>query len=88
MTALDIIDQVPEFAGLVATELRRIMSPHEDSISTNEAYRRYGRAWVEKYTKFNELHPQIHGNKKTYSVAELERCKAKENAIAKIVFKK
>ena len=88
MSALDIIDQVPEFARLVALELRRNLSPHEDEISTNEAYRRYGRSWVEKWTSLKQLHPQTHGCKKIYSVAELERVKAKENEAARLVMKK
>ena len=43
MSALEIIDQVPEFARLVALELRRYEAPHKDEISTNEAYKQYGR---------------------------------------------
>lgn len=87
MSALEIIDQVPEFARLVALELKKNLSPHEDEISTNEAYRRYGRSWVENWTNLNQLHPQYHGIKKMYSVAELERVKAKENAAARLVIK-
>jgi hypothetical protein len=88
MSALDIIDQVPEFARLVALEIRSILSPHEDEISTNEAYRRYGRSWVEKWTSLKQLHPQYHGSKKVYSVSELERVKAKENEAARLVIRK
>ena len=88
MSALDIIDQVPEFARLVALEIRRNLSPHEDDISTNEAHRRYGRSWVEKWTSLKQLHPQYHGCKKVYSVAELERVKAKENEAARLVIRK
>ena len=88
MSVLEIIDQVPEFARLVALELRRNLAPHEDEISTNEAYRRYGRSWVEKWTSLNQLHPQSHGCKKIYSVAELERVKAKENEAARLVMRK
>ena len=67
MSALEILDQVPEFARCGALELKRLQSPHEDMISTNEAYRQYGRAWVEKYTRMGQLHPLCHGNKKAYS---------------------
>ena len=88
MSALEIIDQVPEFARLVALEIRRNLNPHEDEISTNEAYRRYGRSWVERWTGLNQLHPQFHGGKKMYSISEMERVKAKENEAAKLVFKK
>lgn len=88
MSALELLDQVPEFARCVALELGRIMEPHKDTISTNEAYKRYGRAWIEKWTERGQLCPQFHGNKKTYSIAEIERVKAKENAAARLVVKK
>ena len=87
MSALDIIDQVPEFARLVALELQRNLNPHLDEISTNEAYRRYGRSWVEKWTSLNQLHPMSHGSKRLYSVSELERVKVKENEAARLVIK-
>lgn len=45
MSALEIIDQVPEFARLVALEIKRNLEPHEDEISQNEAWKRYGRGW-------------------------------------------
>ena len=84
MNPLEMLDQVPEFAQCLALELRKIQSPHEDAISTNEAYSRYGRGWVEKKTKMGQLHPRCHGNRRTYSISELERVKAKENIIARI----
>lgn len=84
MSALEILDQVPEFAQCLALELRKIQQPHEDAVSTNEAYRLYGRGWVEKKTKMKQLHPRCHGNKKTYSISEMERVKAKENIIARL----
>ena len=87
MSALEIIDQVPEFARLVALEIKRNMSPHEDTISTNDAYKMYGRAWVEKHTERGNLHYQFHGNRKLYSRAECERVVAKENAVARLVTK-
>lgn len=87
MSALEILDQVPEFAQCLALELRRIQNPHEDAISTNEAYKRYGRGWVEKMTAMKHLHPQHHGNKRIFSISELERAKAKENVVARLVIK-
>lgn len=87
MSALEILDQVPEFARCLALELKRLQSPHEDMISTNEAYKQYGRAWVEKYTRMGQLHPLCHGNKKAYSISELERVKAKENAASRLIMK-
>ena len=87
MSALEIIDQVPEFASLVALELKKIMAPQEDEISTNTAYDTYGRGWINKYTASNDLHPQYRGNKKVYSKAEIERVRAKENAVARVIIK-
>ena len=88
MSALEIIDQVPEFAKCLVLEMNKLTKPHEDVISTNEAYHRYGRAWVEKWTKMGQLHQICRGNRKTYSISELERVKAKENIAARIVSKK
>ena len=88
MSALEIIDQVPEFARLVALEIQRNINPHMDEISTNEAHRRYGRSWVEKWTSLGQLHPKTHGVKRLYSVSELERVKAKENEAARLVMRK
>lgn len=88
MSALEIIDQVPEFSRLVALELQSLLNPHQDEISTNEAYKRYGRSWVEKYTGLGELHPKTHGIKRVFSISELERVKAKERVVARLVIKK
>ena len=87
MSALEILDQVPEFAKCLVLEMNRLTQPHTDAISTNEAYRRYGRAWVERWTGLKQLHPQFHGAKKMYSISELERVKAKENEAARLVIK-
>ena len=88
MSALDISDQVPEFARLVALEIQRNLEPHKDEISTREAYKRYGRSWVEKWTGLGQLHPQNHGCKVMFSVSEIERVKAKENEAARLVIRK
>ena len=73
---------------MVALEIKRNLNPSEDEISAREAHRRYGRSWVEKWTELRQLHPIAHGIKKLYSVAELERVKAKENEAARLVLKK
>ena len=80
-----IIDQVPEVVRLIALELRKHLEPHNDNISTNTAYKQYGRGWIEKHTERKNLHPTYHGNKKLYSIAEIERIIAKENIAARIV---
>lgn len=87
MSALEIIDQVPEFARLVALEINRIQTPQEDMISQNEAWKIYGRAWIKRYLDRGQLHITFHGNKMMYSKAEIERVKAKENAAIKLVIK-
>lgn len=87
MSALEILDQVPEFAQCLALELRRISEPQKDAISANEAYRRYGRRWIERYTNARQLNPQFHGAKKLYSISEIERVRAKESVAARLVIK-
>ena len=87
MSALEIIDQVPEFARCLAHELRRIQNPHEDEISQNEAWKRYGRGWITKMLDRGLLHPICHANKRCYSISECERLKAKENVAARLATK-
>lgn len=87
MSILEILDEVPAVARCIALELKKISSPHEDAISTNEAYRRYGRGWIDKYTKLKQLNPWFRGSKKMYSVSEIERVKEKENAAARLALK-
>ena len=87
MSLLEVIDQVPEISRLIALELKRNLQPHEDTISTREAYERYGRGWIERYTQTKDLHPQFHGSKKMYSISEIERVKAKENVAARLQIK-
>ena len=78
MRALEIIDEVPEFARLVALELKRNMTPQDDQISQNKAHQMYGRKWIEKHSRLNNLHAEFRGSRKYYSIAECERVKAKE----------
>lgn len=87
MSALELLDQVPEFARCVALELGKIMEPHKDMISTNEAYKRYGRAWIKKWTERGQLNPICHGIQKTYSISEIERVIAKENVASRLMIK-
>lgn len=85
MDALEIIDQVPEFARLVVLEMERIQRPQRDRISTSAAYREYGQAWVKRMVERGILKVVCHGNRKMLSRAEMERVKAKENAVARIM---
>ena len=88
MSALEILDQIPEFAKCLVLEINRLTEPHKDAISTSEAYRRYGRAWIDKWTELKQLNPQFRGAKKMYSISEIERVRAKENAAARLKEKK
>lgn len=83
-----IIDQVPEVAKLIALELRKHLEPYNDNISTTAAYKRYGRSWIEKHAKRKNLNPTYRGNKKLYSIAEIERIIAKENTAARLLSRK
>lgn len=84
MNTIDIIDQVPELAKLIALYIKADLAPMEDLITSNRAYKDYGRSWVEGYTKRGVLQPKVHGKKRLYSRAEIERIVAKENEIARI----
>lgn len=88
INALDIIDQVPELARLMVLEMQRIQKPQTDLMSTNEAFREYGQAWVKKLLANDLLKVVKHGNRKMLSRSEMERAKAKENAAARILVKK
>ena len=87
MSALEILDQVPEFARCLVLEMKKLNEPHKDAISTREAYRRYGRGWIDRYTRIGQLHPEPHGGIVMYSISEIERVKAKEQAAARLVIK-
>lgn len=88
MNPIEIIDQVPEFARLVVLEMEKIQRPQKDRMSTREAYREYGQAWVMRQVEAGVLKVVKHGNRKLISRSELERIKAKENACARIVSRK
>lgn len=87
MNALDIIDQVPELGRLIALEIQKNIHPNKDAIPQNEAFRNYGRAWIEKQLNRGLLNPKFHGSRKMYSKSEIERVKAKENAAARLIMK-
>ena len=87
MSALEIIDQVPEFARLIALELRKNESPSKDLVTTTKAYELYGRAWVDRHAEAGNIKPIYRGNKKMYSIAEIERVVAKENTAARLLAK-
>lgn len=81
---IQIIDEVPEIARLLVLEMGKISKPQSDLMSTSAAFREYGQAWVKRQLA-EGLRVIRHGNKKMLSRSEMERRKAKENAIARLV---
>lgn len=85
---LQIIDEVPEIARLLVLEMDRINKPQSDLMSTSQAFREYGQAWVKKLLEAKALRVVRHGNRKMLSRAEMERVKAKENTAARLLVRK
>lgn len=85
---LQIIDEVPEIARLLVLEMDRINKPQSDLMSTNQAYREYGQAWVKKLLQAKAIRVIRHGNRKMLSRAEMERVKVKENTAARLLIRK
>lgn len=83
MTTIEIIDQVPEIAGLIALELRKLSSPKEDALSQNQAFQKFGRSWIEKHVTAGNLHPERQGGKLIFSLSEIERVRTKEVVAAR-----
>lgn len=88
VSILQIIDEVPEIARLLVLEMDRINKPQSDMMSSSQAFREYGQAWVKKHLASGELRTLRHGNRKMVSRAEMERIKAKENAAARLLIRK
>lgn len=65
--------------------MEKIQRPQKDRMSTSEAYREYGQAWVKRMVEAGALKIVRHGNRKMLSRSEMERAKAKENACARII---
>lgn len=82
-----LIDHIPDFAQLIALELKKIHAPYQDAISCREAYKRYGTSWIKRYTEHKQLHPEYIGQRKMYSVAEIERVRVKEREAPKLIFR-
>ena len=61
------------FARMVAVELHTIMTDSKDMISQNEAYRRYGRAQIEKWKKQGRLTPRQEGNRIYFKTKQLQK---------------
>lgn len=61
------------FARMVAIELHSIMTDGKEMISQNEAYRRYGRAQIERWKKQGRLIPRQEGNRIYYRNKQLQK---------------
>lgn len=70
----DIIDIITASAAMGAAEVIRQMRPADDHISQRQAFRDYGRAFVE--ANADRLSTYTSGNRKVYSRSELEQVKA------------
>lgn len=82
-----LIDSIPDFAKLMALELRKVEAPYQDAISCREAYKRYGTSWIKRFTEHKELHPEYIGSRRMYSIAEIERVRTKEREVPKLIFR-
>lgn len=61
------------FARMVAVELHSIMTDSKEMISQNEAYRRYGRAQIEKWKKQGRLTTHQEGTRIFYKTKQLQK---------------
>jgi hypothetical protein len=65
--------ELPNFARMVAYELHKLQTESKELISQNEAYRRYGRAQIEKWRKQGRITPRQEGNRIYYKTKQLQR---------------
>lgn len=61
------------FARMVAVELHSIMTDSKEMISQNEAYRRYGRAQIEKWKAQGRLTPILQSKRIYYRTKQLQK---------------
>ena len=81
-------DNIREASILGALAFPAIHGLKEDDVSENDAYKRYGRAWVMKRVKDNQIHFSRIGSgeksTKYYSVFEIETLKRAEKRISEV----
>ena len=65
--------EMRNFARMVAVELHALMTDSKELISQNEAYRRYGRAQIEKWKKDGRLTPKQEGNRIYFKNKQLQK---------------
>lgn len=61
------------FARMVAVELHSIITDSKEMISQNEAYRRYGRAQIEKWKRQGRLTTRQEGTRIFYKTKQLQK---------------
>lgn len=66
------VEKLLEAADLVADCIMRRVMPRADDLTAREAYKAYGRAWVERAVAEHLIAPTYQGNKTIYSRAELD----------------
>ena len=68
-------------AALMVKKIR----PVDDELSTNAAYKTFGRGWVEEQRARGNISPSVRGNRLVWSRAELEALRAVSLQHPKIV---
>lgn len=63
------------FVHDVAKEIASLLHHHDEYISQNEAFRRFGRANVERWRRNGMIKPSKRPGKVEYSTAQLQRLK-------------
>lgn len=73
----DLIAIIENAARMGASEALKALKPADDRISQRQAERDYGRAFLRDNA--SRLSVCMNGNRREYSRAELEQCKAARN---------
>ena len=79
---------IREAAVLAAFALQAIEGRREDEVSENDAYKRYGKAWVKSHVAIGQLHFTRVGpgetSTKVYSVFEIVTLKMAEKRLTQV----
>ena len=63
--------ELPNFAMMIAREIHKLQTESKEMISQNEAFRRYGRANIEKWKAQGRLTPTLQGKRIYYRTKQL-----------------
>ena len=81
-------EDIREASILGALALRAIEGHRDDDVSENDAYKRYGKAWIKKHVEDGQLHFNRIGpgakSTKVYSVFEIETLKIAEKRLTEV----